>query len=90
MRPKPRGRRKIQPCPAAAGTGTIWAVCGAAALEAAAGASAGADDDAPFALHAEAFPSPTRKGYHLLHIGLKGRVVSDEDRKPKPFGMPTL
>jgi len=35
-----------------------------------------------FGLHAEAFPSPNRHGYHVLHIGLKGKVVDPKDRKP--------
>ncbi|MDH4183135.1 MAG: von Willebrand factor type A domain-containing protein [Nitrospinota bacterium] len=35
-----------------------------------------------FGLHAEAFPSPSRRGYHLLHIGIKGREVKAENRKP--------
>ncbi|MEO6324939.1 MAG: von Willebrand factor type A domain-containing protein [Thermoanaerobaculia bacterium] len=39
-------------------------------------------DGAPFAVHAEAFPSPNRQGYHVLHVGLKGRVVESEDRQP--------
>jgi Ca-activated chloride channel family protein len=39
-------------------------------------------DGSPFSLHAEAFPSPNRKGYHVLHLGLKGREVSQTDRKP--------
>ena len=25
----------------------------------------------------EAFPSPNRTGYHVLHVGLKGRSVSE-------------
>ncbi len=39
-------------------------------------------DGAPFSVHAEAFPSPNRKGYHVLHVGLKGRVVDTDERKP--------
>lgn len=39
-------------------------------------------DGAPFSVNAEAFPSPNRKGYHVLHLGLKGREVASEDRKP--------
>ena len=42
--------------------------------------------DAPareaFSANTVAFPSPNRKGYHVLHIGLKGRVVEAENRKP--------
>jgi Ca-activated chloride channel family protein len=34
-----------------------------------------------FAVQVEAFPSPYRKGYHVLHVGLKGREVSAEARK---------
>ncbi|MDH5638536.1 MAG: von Willebrand factor type A domain-containing protein [Nitrospinota bacterium] len=35
-----------------------------------------------FGLNAEAFPSPNRQGYHVLHIGLKGKVVDPKNRKP--------
>lgn len=35
-----------------------------------------------FAVQVEAFPSPNRKGYHVLHLGLKGREVSASARKP--------
>ncbi len=35
-----------------------------------------------FSLHAEAFPSPNRPGYHLLHLGVQGREIEDRDRKP--------
>ncbi|MDH5509853.1 MAG: von Willebrand factor type A domain-containing protein [Nitrospinota bacterium] len=35
-----------------------------------------------FGLNAEAFPSPNRRGYHVLHIGLKGKVVDPKNRKP--------
>ncbi|VAW77434.1 Putative von Willebrand factor, vWF type A domain protein STM2315 [hydrothermal vent metagenome] len=35
-----------------------------------------------FNFHAEAFPSPNRRGYHLLHIGLQGRRISRWKRKP--------
>jgi len=38
-------------------------------------------DGTPFALYAEAFPSPVRRGYHLLHLGIKGRAVSAVERK---------
>jgi Ca-activated chloride channel family protein len=34
-----------------------------------------------FAVQVEAFPSPYRKGYHVLHVGLKGREVTAEARK---------
>ncbi len=35
-----------------------------------------------FRLQAEAFPSPNRSGYHVLHLGLKGFEVAAEDRQP--------
>lgn len=35
-----------------------------------------------FAVQVEAFPSPNRKGYHVLHLGLKGREISASARKP--------
>jgi Ca-activated chloride channel family protein len=35
-----------------------------------------------FAVQVEAFPSPSRKGYHVLHLGVKAREVSRADRKP--------
>ncbi len=35
-----------------------------------------------FAVQVEAFPSPTRKGYHVLHVGVKAREVAKADRKP--------
>jgi len=35
-----------------------------------------------FAVQVEAFPSPNRKGYHVLHVGVKAREVSKENRKP--------
>ncbi|AKJ05172.1 Ca-activated chloride channel family protein [Archangium gephyra] len=41
-----------------------------------------ADPEAPFSVHVEGFPSPSRKGYHVVHIGLKARDVSREERKP--------
>ena len=34
-----------------------------------------------FAVQVEAFPSPNRKGYHVVHVGLKGREVRAEARK---------
>jgi len=34
-----------------------------------------------FAVHAEAAPSPNRKGYHVLHIGVKGKEVKRAARK---------
>jgi Ca-activated chloride channel family protein len=40
------------------------------------------DPDAPFTVHVEGFPSPSRKGYHVVRIGLKSREVSRQERKP--------
>ena len=37
---------------------------------------------APFGVQVEAFPSPNRRGYHVLHVGLKGREVSRTERLP--------
>ncbi|MFL5344827.1 MAG: vWA domain-containing protein [Hyalangium sp.] len=37
---------------------------------------------APFGVQVEAFPSPNRRGYHVLHVGLKGREVSAAQRLP--------
>jgi len=34
-----------------------------------------------FAVQVEAFPSPNRRGYHVLHIGVKAKEVSVEERK---------
>jgi Ca-activated chloride channel homolog len=36
----------------------------------------------PFSVVAEAFPSPNRKGYHVLLLGLRGRVVEEKERPP--------
>ncbi|MEM6990977.1 MAG: von Willebrand factor type A domain-containing protein [Myxococcota bacterium] len=33
-----------------------------------------------FSLHAEVVPSPQRTGYHVLHLGIKGKEVKAEDR----------
>jgi Ca-activated chloride channel family protein len=41
-----------------------------------------APKESPFAVQVEAFPSPTRKGYHVLHVGVKAREVSKADRQP--------
>ncbi len=38
--------------------------------------------DAPFSVHVEGFPSPVRKGYQVVHIGVKARDVSRLERKP--------
>jgi Ca-activated chloride channel family protein len=35
----------------------------------------------PFLVQAEAFPSPNRKGYHVLHVGMKGRDSSIDERR---------
>jgi Ca-activated chloride channel family protein len=40
------------------------------------------DGHEPFSIYAEAFPSPSRKGYHVVHLGLKAREVSEAARKP--------
>ncbi len=40
------------------------------------------DSEHPFRVHAELFASPYRKGYQLLHIGLKAREVDHEQRQP--------
>lgn len=36
----------------------------------------------PFSVVAEAFPSPNRRGYHVLVLGVKGRVVDERARPP--------
>ncbi|MCY1018344.1 YfbK domain-containing protein [Pyxidicoccus sp. MSG2] len=41
-----------------------------------------AEPDAPFSVHVEGFPSPARKGYQVVHIGVKAREVSRAERKP--------
>ncbi|WAS89371.1 MULTISPECIES: YfbK domain-containing protein [unclassified Corallococcus] len=38
--------------------------------------------DAPFSVNVEGFPSPARKGYQVVHIGVKARDVSRAGRKP--------
>ncbi|XHF18379.1 von Willebrand factor type A domain-containing protein [Corallococcus interemptor] len=38
--------------------------------------------DAPFSVNVEGFPSPARKGYQVVHIGVKARDVSSVERKP--------
>jgi Ca-activated chloride channel family protein len=37
---------------------------------------------APFSIVSEAFPSPNRKGYHVLLLGLRGRVIEAAARPP--------
>ena len=39
------------------------------------------EEDA-FSVQMEAFPSPNRHGYHVLHVGLKGKDVEKGERKP--------
>jgi len=34
-----------------------------------------------FAVQVEAFPSPSRRGYHVLHVGVKAKEISAEQRK---------
>ncbi|MBZ4419132.1 von Willebrand factor type A domain-containing protein [Myxococcus sp. RHSTA-1-4] len=41
-----------------------------------------AEPDAPFSVHVEGFPSPVRKGYQVVHLGVKAREVSRAQRKP--------
>lgn len=41
-----------------------------------------APEQAPFAVDAEVAPSPSRPGWHVLRIGLKGREVERVDRLP--------
>jgi Ca-activated chloride channel homolog len=36
----------------------------------------------PFALSAEAFPSPSRPGYHVLHLALATRALDSRERRP--------
>ncbi|MBW2453211.1 MAG: VWA domain-containing protein [Deltaproteobacteria bacterium] len=36
---------------------------------------------ATFSIHAEAAPSPNRQGYHVLHVGVKGKEVAKSQRK---------
>lgn len=38
--------------------------------------------DELFAISAQAIPSPFRQGYHLLHVGLQTRQLSDAQRNP--------
>jgi Ca-activated chloride channel family protein len=38
--------------------------------------------DEPISLAAESFPSPDRRGYHVLQIGLHARDADDEVRRP--------
>lgn len=41
-----------------------------------------APQEEAFAVQVEAFPSPYRTGYHVLHVGVKGREVKAEARQP--------
>ncbi len=36
--------------------------------------------DGDFSLHAEVVPSPQRTGYHVLHVGLKGKEIAAAER----------
>ncbi|MEX1367800.1 MAG: VWA domain-containing protein [Nannocystaceae bacterium] len=36
--------------------------------------------DGDFSMHAEVVPSPQRQGYHLLHLGLKGKEIAASER----------
>jgi Ca-activated chloride channel family protein len=38
--------------------------------------------DQLFSISAEAMPSPFRSGYHILHIGLQTKTLTDEERNP--------
>ena len=38
-------------------------------------------EEESFSVQVEAFPSPNRTGYHVMHIGLKGMEISDDERK---------
>ncbi|MCB9719202.1 MAG: von Willebrand factor type A domain-containing protein, partial [Myxococcales bacterium] len=37
-------------------------------------------EEGDFSLHAEVVPSPQREGYHLLHLGVKGKEISAAQR----------
>lgn len=39
-------------------------------------------DGQPFRLFAESVPSPSREGFHLLHLGIQAKRISMADRKP--------
>lgn len=36
----------------------------------------------PFSVQAEMFPSPHRTGYHVLHLGIKGKEIEASERAP--------
>jgi Ca-activated chloride channel family protein len=38
--------------------------------------------EAVFGVHAEVYPSPHRQGYHVLHLGLRGKDVTAAQREP--------
>jgi Ca-activated chloride channel family protein len=42
----------------------------------------GPGDGRPFAVHLEAAPSPVHEGRHLLRVGVQGRIVPADRRKP--------
>ncbi len=39
-------------------------------------------EEGPFAVYAEAFPSPNRRGFHVLRVALKGKQISVLERAP--------
>ncbi len=39
-------------------------------------------DEHAFGVSVDAFPAPHRPGWHLLHVGVKGRVIETKDRRP--------
>ena len=41
-----------------------------------------APTDDTFNVHAEAAPSPNRRGYHVLHVGVQGKEIAKAARKP--------
>jgi len=41
-----------------------------------------APDEGTFNVHAEAAPSPNRRGYHVLHVGVQGKEIAKTARKP--------
>ncbi|MEE2750604.1 MAG: von Willebrand factor type A domain-containing protein [Myxococcota bacterium] len=43
---------------------------------------AGPQDDTPFRVHMEAAPNPIAEGHHILQVGVQGKEVNSEDRKP--------
>ncbi len=39
-------------------------------------------NDQLFSISAEAMPSPFRQGYHILHLGLQTKILTDSERNP--------